>query len=72
MYYLIAGVLGAASGLGWYLTTGQWQMPYWVFIASCVACSLIADVLERLVELRHASRARPGDRPPARHRKPVA
>ncbi|MCX4911865.1 hypothetical protein [Streptomyces sp. NBC_00878] len=69
MYYLIAGVLGAASGLGWYLTTGQWQMPYWVFIASCVACSLIADVLERLVEFR---RARPVARPPARHRKGVA
>ena len=72
MYYLLCGALGGASGLVWYLATGQWQMPYLVFLAFCVASSLIAEVVERLVEFRRACRARPADHPPARHRKPVA
>ena len=72
MYYLISGALGAASGLGWYLATDQWQMPYLVFLAFCVASSLLAEVVERVVELRRACRDRPVGRLPARHRKGVA
>lgn len=69
MYYLLAGALGAASGLGWYLATGQWQMPYLVFLAFAVASSLIADVVEHLVESMHGRGSRPAGLPPARHRK---
>lgn len=71
MYYLLCGALGAASGLGWYLFTGQWQMPYWVFVACAVGCTFISDLMERLVESMRARGARPAGYPLARHRKKV-
>ena len=65
-YLLLCAVLGFASGLAWWMWTGQMSMPPWFVIVMSAVCALIADVVENAMDARRARRARPAG---PRHRK---